>query len=657
MTNATRWTILSFLVAVMMLVFALEFGGGAPQPPRAGIPDPGSLTGWGLPLTKLVSDFAAVTTIGFLVATVFLLPSTGDTIQGLSVTAGRLASRCALIWAAASIGLYFLTVSDTFATPLGETLNWPLLSSLVTDSSIGRGILGQAALALVVALATRWTLGVKSLAIVLGLALAGLAPVSLTGHSASSGSHDLATVSLLLHLVGAALWVGGLAALGWVAVRGSKRLEPAIARYSTLATWCLVLVAISGATNAAVRIGSFRELFASDYGLLVIGKIIAIGVIAMFGLKQRQRIVQQGKGFVRLAGLELLVMATTVGLAVALSRTPTPVPEDLLRSPVEELLGGSIPPEPTFLRLLWGWSPNGVGLAIVGIGAALYLRGVLTMRRRGDSWPIGRTISWFLGLVVIAWASFGGLGSYSHVLFSAHMVSHMMLSMVAPIFLILAAPMTLALRTLPGPRQPGEIGPRQLLLAFLQSRFSKFVTHPLIGPALFIGSLYGLYFTGAFEMLMRNHWGHAVMELHFLAVGALYYYVLIGIDPAPRKLQPLVRFGMLLVTIPFHAFFSIAVMSSSTLFAGDYWRFLARPYQTDLLADQYLGGSIAWAMGEIPLILVMGAIFVQWFTSDRRESRRFDRSETNSNDEDLEAYNAYLGSLHTHGKRRDTHEM
>ncbi len=170
---------------------------------------------------------------------------------------------------------------------------------------------------------------------------------------------------------------------------------------------------------------------------------------------------------------------------------------------------------------------------------------------------------------------------------------------------------------------------------------------------LFVGSLYGLYFSGAFESLMGNHWGHAIMELHFLAVGTLFYYVLIGVDPAPRAIAPLVRFGMLLVTVPFHAFFAVVVMSSNTVFAGDYWRSLHRPYRTDLLADQYLGGGMAWAMGEIPLILVMGAILVQWYRSDAREAKRFDRSESRTGDEQLEAYNARLRDLAEHGKRRD----
>ncbi|MEO6473238.1 MAG: cytochrome c oxidase assembly protein [Aeromicrobium sp.] len=657
MTRPTRWVAASFLAALMILFAALELGGGAPQAVPAGIPDPGFVTGWGLPVIKLITDIAAMATIGFLVAAVFLIPSAESVVQGLSVSAVRIAARSAAVWSTSSVALYFLTVSDVFAVPLHKTLSWPLLSSLVTGSSTGRGILGQILIALAVAVAARWTIGIKPLALILGLALAGLAPISLTGHSAGSGSHDLATTSLLLHVVGASLWVGGLAALGWVAVRGTKRLTPAIERYSVLAAWCLAIVASSGAINAAVRLGSFSKLFSSDYGILVIGKLLAIGCLAMFGMRQRRMIVAQGKGFLRLAGSELLVMAMTVGLAVALSRTPTPVPTNLLKTPVEDLLGGPIPPAPNAMRLIWGWSPNGVGLAIVGLGAALYLTGVLAMRRRGDAWPIGRTISWFLGLTIVAWATFGGLGVYSHVLFSAHMVSHMMLSMVAPIFLILAAPVTLALRALPGPRQPGEVAPRQLLMAFLHSRFSQFVTHPLVGPSLFVGSLYGLYFTPIFNGLMHSHLGHSAMEIHFLAVGLLYYYVLVGIDPSPRKLQPLLRFGMLLVTIPFHAFFSIAVMSSHTIFAGEYWRFLHRPYRTDLLVDQNLGGGIAWAMGEIPLLLVMGAIFVQWYKTDRRESRRHDRAESNSQDQELEAYNAYLASLQARGKRRDTHEM
>jgi cytochrome c oxidase assembly factor CtaG len=655
MTQTVRDTLVGFVIAALSLTAFLILGGGAYGKAPIGIADPGAFVGWALPLAKVANDVAAVMVIGFLAAAAFLLPSSQDEVQGLSVQAVRLASRWATAWAVISVAYFFLLLSgDIFGKPLTD-IAWADITGFLGFGE-GKAVLLQALGAAVIAVATRFTLGVRAVAGTLGVALATLGPIALTGHAASSGSHDLATTSLYLHVLGATLWVGGLAALGWVAIRGSKRLEPAVARYSTLALWSFVIVAVSGLVNAAVRLRSIGDVFGTTYGLLVLGKVVALVALGVFGVAQRRRIVSAGASFLRLATTELFVMAAAVGLAVALSRTPTPVGDRVLQTPAEELIGGPLPPAPTVLRLLWGWSGNGVGLAIVGLGVALYLRGVWTMRRRGDAWPVGRTISWMAGMVVIAWATFGGLGEYSHILFSAHMASHMMLSMVAPIFLALGAPMTLALRTLPGPRQPGDVSPRAMLLSFLHSRFSRFVTHPIVGPVLFVGSLYGLYFTGIFEALMNNHLGHAVMEIHFLTVGLLFYYVLIGIDPSPHALAPIARFGALLVTVPFHAFFAIAVMSSNTVFALDYWKEIDRPYRTDLLADQYLGGGMAWAMGEIPLVLVMVAILSQWFRSDSREAKRFDRSEDRSDDAALEAYNARLRDLAEHGKRRDPNQ-
>lgn len=651
MTQTLRDTLVGFIIAGLSLMVFLLVGGGAPEPAPVGLSDPGQFVGWVTPFTKLLTDISAVLVIGFLIAAAFLLPTSQREVQGLSVRAVRLASSWAFVWAAASAFYFLPKAAEVFGKGILD-LSYREITGYAGTAE-ARAILLQALGALIVAVAARWTLSVRGLAWILGLSLATLGPIALTGHAASSGSHSLATTSLFLHIVGATIWVGGLAALGWVAMHGSKRLDAAVTRYSTLALWSFIIVAASGVVNAMVRLRSVDDVFDNSYGLLVVGKIIALAILGVFGYRHRRRIIATGAGFLRLAITELFVMAVAVGLAVALSRTPTPVGDDVLKTPVEELLGGPLPAAPTALRLLWGWSGNGVGLAIVALGTALYLRGVWAMYRRGDGWPIGRTLSWLAGMIAIAWATFGGLGEYSHVLFSAHMASHMLLSMVAPIFLVLGAPMTLALRTLPGPRQAGDVSPRSLLLAFLHSRFAQLVTHPVVGPVLFVGSLYGLYFTGLFETLMGNHWGHAIMEIHFLAVGTLFYYVLIGIDPAPRALAPIARFGVLLVTLPFHAFFAIAVMSSNTVFALDYWNALDRPYRTDLLNDQYLGGGMAWATGEVPLLLVMFAILFQWFRSDAREAKRFDRAEDRNEDAALEAYNAQLRDLADHGKRRE----
>lgn len=653
--SATSATGLSVAIAVTTaftaLVITMVLAGSAPQEAAPGIPDPGRLVAWLVPVSALVADLAGIAVVGFLVLAALLLPSTGDHVQGIAVDAVRLARRSAWAWFVATLVLYVATVGDVFAVRLSG-INPDLLISLFSDSEVGRGIALQALGALLVALALGWTIAVRALVGWTVLALVTMLPVALTGHAASGGSHSLATVSLYLHLVAVAIWVGGLAALGWVARRGSKRLEPAIARYSTLALWAFVVVGLSGVLNASVRASSVDQLLTSSYGTAVLVKAAAFLALGAFGWWQRRRIVRAGAGFARIAATEVLVMVGTVGVAVALSRTAPPA-GDVLRTPAETLLGGPMPAAPTVGRLLLGFYPSGIGMAVVGLGVAAYVAGVVALRRRGDRWPVGRSIAWGLGMLVIAWATMGGLGAYSHVMFSAHMVSHMLLSMVAPIFLVLGAPVTLALRTLPGPRQPGEVSPRGLLTSFLHSRFARVVTHPLVGPALFVGSLYALYFTPLFEALMGSVLGHVGMELHFLAVGTLFYYVLIGVDPSPRQLPSLARFGLLLVTIPFHAFFSIAIMSATTVFGEGHWVTIDRPFRTDLLADQYLGGSISWALGEVPLLLVMGALLVQWFRSDSREARRLDRTADRDDDAALRAYNDRLRDLAAHGKRRD----
>ncbi|WP_375003674.1 cytochrome c oxidase assembly protein [Aeromicrobium sp. CTD01-1L150] len=650
MTAAVRTAFATFLLAAAALVMALAVGGGAPQAVPQGIADAGPLVGWGLPLVTLASQAVVVLLVGLLLAVVALMPSSDDGAQGIAVDAVRAASRFAWAWSVLSLVLFWFTVADTFARPL-STFTLPLITELL-GTSTGQVLIFQAAVGAMVALVLRWTLSLRTIAVLLGVVLASFVPVAFTGHSAQAGSHDLAAVSLFLHLVGVTLWVGGLAALGWVAWRGSKRFAPALRRFSTLAVWAFVLVGISGTVNASVRLGTVSALFDSGYGTLVLAKIVALVVLGCFGVVQRRRLVRREAGFLPVAVLELLVMAATVGLAVALSRTPTPVGE-ILVTPAQELLGGPMPPEPAFGDFLWGFTANGVGLAVVGLGVALYVSGLLTLRRRGVAWPVGRSVAWFSGMALIAWATFGGLGVYAHVMFSAHMVSHMMLAMVAPILLVLGAPVTLALRTLPGPRQEGDVSPRTLLTSFLHSRLMRLLTHPVVGPAMFVASLYALYFTPLFGYLMRSHWGHAAMELHFLLVGCLFYYVLIGVDPSPRRIPPIARFALMLITLPFHAFFSIAIMSSDQVLAPDYWDLLDRPYATDLLSDQYLGGSISWALGEVPLVLVMLALLVQWFRSDMRDAKRLDRQADRDDDAALAAYNARLKAMAEHESRRD----
>lgn len=630
---------------------------GAVAPVPDGLPDPGRLTTWGLPVLELLGQLLAVLVVGSLLVPVLVEARPDTELEGVSFRAVSRVRGWAALWALVCLGQLLLTVSVLFAEPVWRLGGQVLEVALQADQ--GRALAVQAVMVAVVAVTARWALQVRTAAWVLVLAVAALVPPVLTGHTASSGSHDLAIVSLLLHVLPAVVWVGGVVALLWHLGAGGEKQARAARRFSPLALWCFVVVAVSGTLNASVRLRSLEDLLTTPYGRVVLAKVVALVLIGLLAAQLRTRVraglEAAGPGgsrpaLLRLAGVEAVVMSAAIGIGVALSNTPTPVGE-IYPTAAESLIGGPVPAEPTLLRVLFGLNPSGLGIAVVGLGLAAYAVGVMTLRRRGDRWPVLRTVAWGIGLAVVAFATMGGLGTYSHVAFSYHMVAHMLLSMVAPIFLVVGAPVTLALRALPGSDQPGGTGPRQLLARALRSRPARLVTHPLVASVVFVASLYAVYFTGLFDVLMFNHLGHTLMELHFLLAGFLFFEVLVGDAPIPHRLPHAARLGLLFVVIPFHAFFSIAVMSSSTVIGGRFYEMLQRPWSSDLLADQYLGGSLAWALGEVPMILVLLVLLVQWVSSDRRTARRGDARADRDGDAELHAYNARLAALARHDDR------
>ncbi len=642
------WTLLIAALVPAGLVLAL---GGAAAPVPEGLPDAGPLTTWGLPVAEVVGELLAVLVIGSLLVPVLVTARPDDDLEGVAFRAVSRVRPWALLWALSCLVQLVLTASSLFAVPAWQQSPARVLEvSLQVDQ--GRALLVQAVLVLAVALSSRWVLHARESGAVLVLAVAALVPPVLTGHTASSGSHDLATVSLLLHVLPAVLWVGGVVALVWHLGAGGEKQARAARRFSPLAAWCFGLVAVSGILNATVRLSTWSDLFGTAYGRVVLLKVLVLVSVGLLAARVRARVRSRREGrplLLRTIALESVVLASAIGLGVGLSGTPTPVGE-VYPTLAESLIGGPMPPDPTWGRLLWGFNLSGFGLAVMGLGLTAYAAGVVTLRRRGDRWHPLRTVSWLVGLLVVGYATVGGLGAYSHVAFSYHMVSHMLLSMVAPIFLVAGAPVTLALRALPGSDLPGGAGPRQLLAGALRSRPARFLTHPLVAAVIFTASLYGIYFSGLFGTLMLNHLGHLMMEVHFLLAGFLFFEVLVGDAPIPRRLPHAARLGLLLVVVPFHAFFAIAVMSSTTVIGGEFYSLLDRPWHTDLLRDQYVGGSLAWALGEVPMILVLLILLGQWFSSDRRTAARDDARADRDGDAALAAYNARLEAM----ARRDS---
>ncbi len=339
----------------------------------------------------------------------------------------------------------------------------------------------------------------------------------------------------------------------------------------------------------------------------------------------------------------------TFGIAVGLGRTPPP-PLHTEPSPVELAIGYGFDGPPTVARVFFDWRFDLIFGTAAIVMAVLYVLGVRRLRGRGDAWPMGRTLAWMCGCAALLFTTSSGLGRYMPAMFSMHMVAHMMLSMLVPILLVLGAPMTLALRALPTAGRGEPPGPREWLLAALHSRVSRFLTNPIVATVVFVAGFYGLYLGGVFDAAVSNHAAHVLMNVHFLLSGYLFYWVVIGIDPTPRQIPQLGKVAMVFASLPLHAFFGVVLMGMDTVLGETFYRSLLLSWHTDLIGDQRLGGGIAWAAGEVPLVLVMIALLIQWRRSDQRTAKRLDRAADRDDDAELAAYNAMLAKLAQAGR-------
>ncbi|GAA0660152.1 cytochrome c oxidase assembly protein [Streptomyces malaysiensis subsp. malaysiensis] len=304
-----------------------------------------------------------------------------------------------------------------------------------------------------------------------------------------------------------------------------------------------------------------------------------------------------------------------------------------------------LPPFTLSRGLEFGGDPFFLVGCVLALG--LYGWGATRLWRRGDAWPVGRVVSFVLGVLTIVIAMCTRLNDYGMVMFSVHMVQHMIISMVSPILLLMGAPVTLALRALPAAGR-GRKGPRELLVALLHSRYMRVITHPAFTIPLFIASLYGLYFTPLFDFLMESKTGHIAMMVHFLAVGLVFFWPIMGVDPGPHRPGYVMRMLELFAGMPFHAFFGIALMMATEPMIGTYQHPPAS-LGIDALSDQTWAGGIAWAFSEIPSVIVLVALVHQWYKSEERQARRIDRTADRDGDQELAAYNAYLASLQSRG--------
>lgn len=630
-----------FLLVIISFSATLIYGGAAWAPLPEGIPDSGQATSWILQLAILAHVVFGLRVFGILVTWTFIAPTSGETISREGRTAVLHASAIAAAWSLSAVIAGLATMANILGVPLREVFRQGFISTYLMYLPPSRSYIITGLIALAIAVAGIFLVSLNSIALLAALAGAGIAAPLLNSHSASLGSHSLALTSSVAHGLAMSAWVGCLWAVSsFVKAKDLK----VVARFSALAATSVGVLAVSGIAAAYARLDSLSDLWLSRYGQIVVLKTIFFALLMWLAVQIRARLTTSGN-LKKFLAVEVAIMTLAIGAGVALHSTPMSRISMPLNSAGEEILGFAYPPAPSLSTIIFGWNPEWAMLTIALLAAALYTIGVVRVKQNQIKWSALRTISFMIGIGLVIWTTSAGISMYSKVSFEYHMIQHMILSMIAPIFIVLSTPITLALRALPAQKSTDHRSTREWILALLHSSYSKLITHPLMVLAIFTFGLYGLYFTPLFATLMASHTGHIFMELHFLISGILFSYVVIGADPSPRQVPYWSRLMIVLVGLSLHAFFAIAIMQSIEPIGVDWYIQVQPPWITDLLADTTAGGSIAWALGEIPTFLLLVIVAVTWAKSDTRLAKQIDRAADRDGDADLKAYNAQLGVL------------
>ncbi len=630
-----------FLILIFSFAVALIYGGGAWAPFPEGIPDAGQVNNWTLQFATLAHVVLGLRVFGLLVTWTFLAPTTGQTISRDGRKAVLHASAISALWSASAVIAALTTMANILGVPFKDVFRPGFISTYLMSLPPSRSFMISALIAIAISIAGIFFVSLNSIAVLAALAGASIAAPLLNSHSASLGSHSLAQTSSIAHGLSMSAWVGCLWAVSsFVKVKDLK----VVSRFSALATISVAVLAISGISATYARIDSIDDLWLSRYGQLVVLKIIFFAILMALAVKIRAHLTSNAnlKGFL---ATDAVIMAIAIGVGAALHSTPTSRSSAPLNSAGEEILGFAYPPSPTFSNVIIGWNPEWLILTLSLVAAALYAIGVLRVKRNGIDWSVLRTISFMVGIGLVIWTTSSGISMYSKVSFEYHMIQHMVLSMIAPIFIVLSNPITLALRALPAQKISDHRSAREWILAALHSTFSKRITHPLVVLGIFTFGLYAMYFTPLFATLMGSHTGHIFMEVHFLISGLLFSYVVIGSDPSPREIPYWSRLMIVLVGLSLHAFFAISLMQSNEPIGVDWYIQVQPPWVTSLLADSQAGGSVAWALGEVPTFVLLVIVAVMWARSDTRLAKQLDRAADRDGDVDLKEYNAGLSAL------------
>ncbi|MBN9104828.1 MAG: cytochrome c oxidase assembly protein [Propionibacteriaceae bacterium] len=620
-------------------------------PPLPGWPTSDDLTTTVTLVGDVIGRLASGASLGLLAALVAFLPSAED--GQLSPAAQRLTRwlvRSAQVWLAAALLMSFANPSFLSGLPLLASFRpdswWLFVSSMPTSlawatsalvalGTVGVGLWARARSAFVLA----WLAGAGAAIFVV---VTGAVSVGLD-HDWATDAAALATLATVILASGA---VGALAALTTEPEVG----DDAVRRYHR-AVLPLLGVAVGGYTVAAWQQLAGVPVTATGYGLPVAAGFVVLGLLVVSWLVRQfaERGPDAGTWRRPAASLARDLVLLIVGTVAITAATYLPPPVYQVPQNIEiNYLGYEMPLPDTIERLAGLGRPNlfWVVLAVSAIG--LYAWGVVRVLRRGGRWPISRTLPWLAGWLLTIYLATSGLWMYSTAVFSWHMLVHMTVNMMVPVLCVLGAPFSLA-EAASRTREPGELpGITQLIDELSANRVVRVLLSPPVLWINYVGSLFVVYFSPLFPVLMRTHWGHQLMLLHFMIAGYAFFALLIGPDRHPWKLPYLVRFALLISIMPFHAIFAVGIMMAKGLIGESFYRSLDIPWVGDLLAVQNIAGQITWFTGEVPAFIAVIVLAAQWFRSDNAEAKAYDArvdSGVADGDDEFAAYNEMLAEL------------
>lgn len=595
-------------------------------------------------LLRVVAECAGSVTVGALFFAAFIRARSGA--RRLVIDNGRDLSTvrwASLLWALSATSLAAVDAADASGQSLDRLLEPGSLAYLMSASYLPGAWVVAAVVAWTIYLMANFLGTWQPLLIMLALSiLAVLAPV-VVGQVLVGPQHDFGGDAAIIGTPATTILTGLVFLVAWAAARGDAlgAVEALRLRWTAVVTG---VIAAGTQTIIAAFMLAGSAPWESATGWLFLVRFALLGALGVLGWRATRPAAAPQHSTWTITALAALLLSAHLGITSAMTRIPPP--QYFVPTSVDQVfLGYDVDSEPSPLVLLLEWRPNILFAVLTAAGIGLYLWGVRRLRQRGDAWPVGRTVAWVLGWATVFLTTSSGLGRYSSVSFSLHMILHMSLNMLGPLLLVMGGVVTLALRASTAHRRNEPAGVHEWITAMLNWRLTHAFYHPIHVFVSFVGTYYLLYLTPIFGEALRYHWSHQLMNLDFLIIGYVFYSLVIGVDHPPRPLPHIGKLGLVLAAMPFHAFFGVVIMSSETVIARNYYEYIGKWWMTDLAHDQYVGGGIAWAAGELPLIAVVIALVTQWSRQDSRRAKRVDRHLDSGIDDSFEAYNDMLNRL------------